>query len=308
MRAHRRGSSPLSGGHISACPLRHVYVHVPFCARRCVYCDFSIAVRRDVPVDDYVSAIARELEIRFAGEEHWAVSTLYLGGGTPSRLGADGVSRLLDALAKRIEVEPGGEVTLEANPDDVSVEAARAWRDAGINRLSIGAQSFDDRVLAWMHRTHDAAQIGRAVDAARSAGIEDLSIDLIFSLPENVQRSWSTDLDRALAVEPTHVSLYGLTIEPHTPLGRWKERGELDASPDEQYEAEFLGGARGARGRGVRSLRGVELRATGAPCTPQFGVLDAGSVRRLGAVVAWLRRRRAAVERSGVRGVAAADR
>jgi oxygen-independent coproporphyrinogen-3 oxidase len=221
-------------------PPRHVYVHVPFCARRCVYCDFSIAVRRDVPVDEYVSAVARELEIRFAGAERWAVSTLYLGGGTPSRLGAEGVSRLLDALAKRIEIEPGGEVTLEANPDDVSVDAARAWREAGVNRLSIGAQSFDDRVLEWMHRTHDAAQIGRAVDAARHAGIEDLSIDLIFSLPDNVQRSWSADLERALAVEPTHVSLYGLTIEPHTPLGRWRERGELEASPDEQYEAEFL--------------------------------------------------------------------
>jgi oxygen-independent coproporphyrinogen III oxidase len=219
---------------------QHVYVHVPFCARRCVYCDFSIAVRRDVPVDEYVSAAARELEIRFASADRWSVSTLYLGGGTPSRLGAAGVSRLLDALAKRIEVEPDGEVTLEANPDDVSVDAARAWRDAGVNRLSIGAQSFDDRVLAWMHRTHDAAQIGRAVDAARHAGIEDLSIDLIFSLPDNVERSWPTDLERALAVEPTHVSLYGLTIEPHTPLGRWKERGELDASPDEQYETEFL--------------------------------------------------------------------
>jgi oxygen-independent coproporphyrinogen-3 oxidase len=205
-----------------------------------VYCDFSIAVRRDVPVDEYVSAVSRELEIRFGDAERWAVSTLYLGGGTPSRLGAAGVSRLLDALAKRIEVEPGGEVTLEANPDDVSLEAARAWRAAGVNRLSIGAQSFDDRVLEWMHRTHDAAQIGRAIDAARKAGIEDLSIDLIFSLPDNVERSWSTDLERALAVEPTHVSLYGLTIEPHTPLGRWRERGELEASPDDQYEAEFL--------------------------------------------------------------------
>jgi oxygen-independent coproporphyrinogen-3 oxidase len=205
-----------------------------------VYCDFSIAVRRDVPVDEYVSAVARELEIRFASGERWPASTLYLGGGTPSRLGAAGVARLLDALGKRIDVEPGAEVTLEANPDDVSPDAARAWREAGVNRLSIGAQSFDDRVLAWMHRTHDAAQIGRAVDAARDAGIEDISVDLIFSLPDNVQRSWSTDLERALAVEPTHVSLYGLTIEPHTPLGRWRERGELDAPPDEQYEAEFL--------------------------------------------------------------------
>ncbi|HEV8449440.1 MAG TPA: radical SAM family heme chaperone HemW [Gemmatimonadaceae bacterium] len=220
---------------------RHLYVHVPFCARRCVYCDFSIAVRRDVPVDDYVSAVARELEIRFAGAERFGeVSTLYLGGGTPSRLGGAGVSRLLEMLTRRIEFAPDAEVTLEANPDDVTSETAKAWRNAGVNRLSIGAQSFDDGVLSWMHRTHDASQIGRAVDAARRAGIDDVSVDLIFSLPEKTQRSWAADLEQALALEPTHVSLYGLTIEPHTPLGRWRQRGEVDESPDERYEAEFL--------------------------------------------------------------------
>ena len=219
---------------------RHLYVHVPFCARRCVYCDFSIAVRRDVPVDEYVSAVGRELAVRFANAERWELETLYLGGGTPSRLGAAGVSGLLETLRKRVDLASNAEVTLEANPDDVTTEAARAWRDAGVNRLSIGAQSFDDAVLSWMHRTHDAAQVGRAVDAARRAGIHDLSIDLIFSLPDAVQRSWPGDLQRALALEPTHVSLYGLTIEPHTPLGRWRERGEVVESPDEGYEAEFL--------------------------------------------------------------------
>jgi oxygen-independent coproporphyrinogen-3 oxidase len=219
---------------------RHLYVHVPFCARRCVYCDFSIAVRRDVPVADYVSGVGREMELRFAGAEHWALDTLYLGGGTPSRLGAAGVSRLLETLTRRAVLSPNAEVTLEANPDDVTPEAARAWREAGVNRLSIGAQSFDDAVLSWMHRTHDAAQIARAVDAARGAGIDDLSVDLIFSLPDSVRRSWQEDLAQALALAPTHVSLYGLTIEPHTPLGRWRERGEVAESPDERYEAEFL--------------------------------------------------------------------
>ena len=239
MRPDRRGSAPLNGTYFDVLP-RHLYVHVPFCARRCVYCDFSIAVRRDVPVDDYVSAVARELEIRFPEGERWEVSTLYLGGGTPSRLGAAGVSRLLETFTRRIEIAPSAEVTLEANPDDVTAEAAEAWRDAGVNRLSIGAQSFDDAVLSWMHRTHDAAQVGRAVDAARRAGIDDVSVDLIFALPETIRRSWRTDLSRALALEPTHVSLYGLTIEPHTPLGRWRQRGEVDEPPDERYEAEFL--------------------------------------------------------------------
>ena len=147
---------------------------------------------------------------------------------------------MLETLTKRIDVAPDAEVTLEANPDDVTAGAARAWRDAGVNRLSLGAQSFDDDVLRWMHRTHDSTQISRAVDAARLAGIDDVSVDLIFSLPESVPRSWHSDLERALALEPTHVSLYGLTVEPHTPLGRWRQRGEVQESPDERYEAEFL--------------------------------------------------------------------
>ena len=219
---------------------RHVYVHVPFCARRCVYCDFSIAVRRDVPVGEYVSAIAREIDTRFGDGEPWSASTLYLGGGTPSRLGASGVGRLLNTLTRRIELAADAEVTLEANPDDVTAHAAAAWRDAGVTRLSLGAQSFDDGVLAWMHRTHDSTQIARAIDAARVAGLEDISVDLIFSLPDGLRRSWQADLERALALEPAHVSLYGLTIEPHTPLGRWRDRGQVAESPDERYETEFL--------------------------------------------------------------------
>jgi oxygen-independent coproporphyrinogen-3 oxidase len=242
MRTHRRSAATVtgSGGHISLVLPRHVYVHVPFCARRCVYCDFSIAVRRDVPVDDYVAAIAAELGTRFATHESWNASTLYLGGGTPSRLGGEGVARLMETLTRRITPAADAEVTLEANPDDVNGANARAWCDAGINRLSLGVQSFDDETLRWMHRTHDAAQIPRAVDAARRAGIDDVSVDLIFSLPEQLNRSWHRDLEQALALEPTHVSLYGLTVEPHTPLGRWRERGDVVESPDERYESEFL--------------------------------------------------------------------
>ncbi|MEO6877436.1 MAG: radical SAM family heme chaperone HemW, partial [Gemmatimonadaceae bacterium] len=219
---------------------RHVYVHVPFCARRCAYCDFSIAVRRTVPVAEYVTALARELDVRFPDAGDWPVDTLYFGGGTPSRLGAAGVAHMLERVRARISFTRNAEVTLEANPEDITADAIAAWRDAGINRLSIGAQSFDDRVLAWMHRTHDAAAIERAVTLARRGGIENFSLDLIFALPETVERSWTDDVQRALALEPTHLSLYGLTIEPHTPLGRWRARGDVTESPDDRYETEFL--------------------------------------------------------------------
>jgi putative oxygen-independent coproporphyrinogen III oxidase len=229
---------------------RHVYVHVPFCARRCVYCDFAIAVRRHVPVDDYVSAIERELSIRFPEEGDWQVETLYFGGGTPSRLGGDGVSRLLDVLQERLTIAPHAEVTLEANPEDASLDAVRAWRAAGINRLSLGGQSFDDAVLRWMHRTHDARAIGRAVDNARRAGIDDLSLDLIFALPDEVERDWEADVDAALALAPTHLSLYGLTTEPATPLGRWRDRGVVTEAREENYEREFLHADRALTGAG----------------------------------------------------------
>jgi oxygen-independent coproporphyrinogen-3 oxidase len=217
-----------------------VYVHVPFCARRCAYCDFSIAVRREVPVGDYLRSVDRELGSRFSNPTRWQVDTLYFGGGTPSRLGGEGVARLLELFRSRADISTDAEVTLEANPEDLSVDAARRWRDAGVSRLSIGAQSFDDRALAWMHRSHDAAATERAVDAARSAGFDNLSLDLIFSLPESLGRSWERDVERALALEPEHLSLYGLTIEPHTPLGRWRARGDVAESPDERYESEYL--------------------------------------------------------------------
>lgn len=219
---------------------RHVYVHVPFCARRCAYCDFSIAVRRVVPHEEYVASLRRELDLRFGGNDRWTVDTLYFGGGTPSRLGGPGVASMLSMLRRRIDLAPDAEVTLEANPEDVTTDAVAAWAEAGVNRLSLGSQSFDDRVLTWMHRSHDAAAIPRAVDAARRGGIENLSLDLIFALPEGVERSWATDVARALELEPSHLSLYGLTIEPHTPMSRWQTRGELVESTDDRYEFEFL--------------------------------------------------------------------
>lgn len=212
---------------------RHLYVHVPFCRRRCVYCDFSIAVRRRVPADHYLAALAAE----------WArtdrprdLATVYLGGGTPSLLGAEGIAALA-ALLGAAAVE---EFTLEANPDDVTGEAARAWARAGVNRLSIGAQSFDPRVLAWMHRTHGVDAVGEAVSRARAAGITNVSLDLIFALPASLGRDLDADLDRLLALEPRHVSLYGLTVEDHTPLGRAAARREVVPAPEERYEEEYL--------------------------------------------------------------------
>ena len=216
----------------------HLYIHVPFCARRCSYCDFSIAVRSTTPVDEYLGALRTEATqvIR----ESWVLDTVYIGGGTPSRLGGGGIAGLLSIIRDLALINPEAELTIEVNPDDVSAERARAWVDAGINRVSLGAQTFDDAVLGWMHRVHTSAQSRQAVRILRDAGIADVSLDLIFNLPSHLNRNWESDVNQALELEPTHVSLYGLTVEHQTPIARWADRGAIVEGTDSQYEEEFL--------------------------------------------------------------------
>jgi oxygen-independent coproporphyrinogen III oxidase len=221
----------------------HLYVHVPFCARRCTYCDFAIAVRRAVPTDDFVETIITEWR-GWQAHPAWAnspeVETVYFGGGTPSHLDPSGIAGILARIDADRPIAAGAEITLEANPDDVTPASAAAWRAAGINRVSLGVQSFEPAVLSWMHRTHTVEQVPAAVEAVRAAGIADLSLDLIFGLPAALGRVWQRDLERALALDPEHLSLYGLTVEEHTPLGRWTAAGRVSPVDDERYAEEFL--------------------------------------------------------------------
>lgn len=224
----------------------HIYVHVPFCARRCSYCDFAIAVRRSVPSERFADAVLREWDLRRASAA-WggsgAVSTLYFGGGTPSHVDPSAIRRVIDHVKASVSLTLDAEITLECNPDDVTAERSSAWRAAGINRISLGAQSFDGRVLEWMHRTHSVVQIGDAVAVLRQAGLDNISLDLIFALPETLNRDWPRDLELAFALRPDHLSLYGLTFEPHTPLAKWRSRGEVHEPPDERYATEYLAAA-----------------------------------------------------------------
>ena len=243
----------------------HLYLHVPFCVRRCSYCDFSIAVRKRIPAREYVEAVLGEVALlgltdpgREPGDteghgpdpgpepgdtkEH-GLDTLYLGGGTPSLLPPDALATLVTSLLDAFGATPSRdavEVTAEANPEDVTPAHATAWRRAGVNRVSLGAQSFDDNVLTWMHRSHDAARIGAAVHALRGAGIENVSLDLIFALPAELQRNWERDLELALSLDPDHLSLYGLTVEERTPLARWISRGAVVPPDDDRYAEEYL--------------------------------------------------------------------
>jgi len=231
--------------------MRHLYLHVPFCQRRCSYCDFSIAVRKRIPAREYVDAVLRELALVRAADPGRkpgdlggeTLDTLYLGGGTPSLLPPDALATLLTSLLDAFRATSSRdavEVTLEANPEDVSPEHAAAWRRAGVNRVSLGAQSFDDGVLQWMHRSHDATRISDAVRDLRAAGFDNISLDLIFALPVELERDWARDLDLACSLHPAHLSLYGLTVEERTPLARWISRGATSAPDDERYAEEYL--------------------------------------------------------------------
>ena len=210
-----------------------LYVHVPFCYRKCGYCDF-FSVEPD-GVDEYVDAVLAEARMR--APTFGRFQTLYLGGGTPSVLPRASLQRLAEGLRETCELAPDAEVTLEANPDDVTPEAARHWRSLGFDRLSLGVQSLQDDVLRWLGRRHDAGQALRAIGSIRDAGFANLGLDLIWGIPGQSADGWTATLERAVAERPEHLSCYQLTLEPHTPLGR-SEDGHLPG--EERARQQFV--------------------------------------------------------------------
>ncbi len=222
--------------------IRSVYVHAPFCARRCFYCDFAVTVA-SADCDVWLGALTAEIrslerEGMFVLDD--TLDTLYVGGGTPSLLGAQAMEGLLPVIGEERLRNSDLEWTAEANPESFTQEVANGWRSAGVNRISLGIQSFHAPTLQWMGRLHGADGARAAVRVARKEGFTNLSVDLIFGLPAHLERDWASDLDEALALEPDHVSLYGLTAESATPLGRAVAEGRENLSDGEQYEEEYL--------------------------------------------------------------------
>lgn len=222
--------------------VRALYLHAPFCARRCFYCDFAVQVRRHGDPAEWSEALHAELVRRGAEGVSLAdqLGSVYVGGGTPSLLGPTAMEHVRDLLGSHRLAGPELEWTAEANPESLSPEVASAWRTTGVNRLSLGVQSFQAAPLRWMGRLHGADGALRAVRTARDAGFEEVSVDLIFGLPDGVERDWSADLERVLALDVSHVSLYGLTAEPTTGLGRGVDSGRVRMPDDERYRDEFL--------------------------------------------------------------------
>lgn len=224
-------------------PPRSLYVHVPFCVRRCSYCDFAVQATREAPTNEWLAAIEEEMRL-LAAERGWSapldLDTVYLGGGTPSLLRPDAMAELRRRLEPYARWGDAAEWTCEANPESFAEETARAWRDAGVNRISLGAQTFHEPALRWMGRMHGVDGPARALAAARAAGFDNVSVDLIFGLPARLGRDWGADLFHALALEPQHVSLYGLTAEAAAPLGRWVNEGRETLADEDRYADEYL--------------------------------------------------------------------
>lgn len=211
--------------------INSLYIHIPFCVRKCIYCDF-LSIRHDNDVaGDYVTALINELDIRkeAAGE----IKTIYIGGGTPTTLTTQELIRLIQALRSSFRILSEAEITIEANPGTIDREKIRALADAGVNRLSLGIQSFIDRELQLLGRIHNSDDAVKAIDIVRSSGISNLSIDLIYGIPGQSFNDWEDNLSRATAISPEHISAYELTQEKNTPLDELISQGTLE-KPDEE--------------------------------------------------------------------------
>ena len=192
-----------------------LYIHIPFCKSRCIYCGFYSTTAFELR-QQYTDALCREIADRASG----SISTIYLGGGTPSQLTLPQLHQIFDTIYKYNKVEKDAEVTIEVNPDDVTEELAAALPALSVNRVSMGAQTFDDERLAFLHRRHTSRQVGEAIDRLRKAGISNISIDLMYGFPEETLTSWQQDISTALSLDVEHLSAYCLMIEEGTPLYR----------------------------------------------------------------------------------------
>ena len=216
-----------------------LYIHIPFCKSKCVYCDFYSLPNAEREMNRYTAAVCRHLTETAPQAAAHLTDTVYFGGGTPSYLGPRRLQKILKTIRKHYRIAPDAEVTLEANPDSIGDwRKLRALRKAGVNRISLGVQSADDKELQALGRPHTYAQAVDAVGAVRRAGIRNLSLDLIYGLPGQTLALWQRTLNRAAALEPEHLSCYGLKVEEGTPL--WDRRDGLDLPGDNAQADMYL--------------------------------------------------------------------
>jgi oxygen-independent coproporphyrinogen-3 oxidase len=218
-----------------------IYIHIPYCPYKCPYCDFAVVALRHWPEERYAAALATELR-NAAADSHWTgreVGSVYFGGGTPSLFAAESIARLMAEVHHGWRVGDGAEVTLEANPGTIDEPRVRGYAAAGVNRISLGVESFEARHLKTLGRGHTPADNEDAVRAIKAAGVDNINVDLIFAIPGQTLAEWDADLARALALGPSHISAYNLTYEERTAFFRWRAQGKLVAAAND-LEAEMF--------------------------------------------------------------------
>ena len=215
-----------------------IYVHIPFCRSKCEYCDFySLPGARDKDrMDEYTAALVAHIREAATGANGYEVDTVYFGGGTPSFFGAGGLARIFAEIDRRFDVSRDAEVTFEANPDSVTLPMLTHLRRAGFNRISIGVQSDLDEQLKALGRPHNYKQAQQAVSLARRAGFDNLSVDLMFGLPNQTLTGWRDTLENVLRLKPEHMSCYALKVEPNTPLWEYRDCANL---PNDDVQADM---------------------------------------------------------------------
>ncbi len=224
-----------------------LYLHVPFCQSKCPYCDFYSHTDHSL-IPRWLDALKKEFEIY---QDRFRVfDTLYLGGGSPSGLSEQQIGSLLNLIRERYSLDPGSEITLEANPNDLNPSKLKTYRDLGVNRISLGVQSFDQQELLFLRRRHTASEAEKAIDWIREAGFTNLGIDLIYGLPGQEKEEWLAGLNKALAFNPEHLSCYQLTIAKGTLFWGMKEKGNLRSISEAMEETFFLTTARFLEDRG----------------------------------------------------------
>ena len=215
-----------------------LYVHVPFCNTKCPYCDFNTYQGIERLMEPYLDAVTTETRLWGDLLRRPAVTSVFLGGGTPSYLSDGYVDRILAAANEAFLIDPGAEITMEANPGDLDVESCLRLSNTGVNRLSLGVQSLDDGLLHLLGRRHNADQALEAFESARQGGFHNINLDLMYGLPRQTMRQWETTLHRLVSHGPEHISLYALTLEDGTPLQKWVDMGRYP-EPDSDLAADM---------------------------------------------------------------------
>ena len=215
-----------------------IYIHIPFCRKACHYCDFHFSTQHQV-IDEMVEALDKEMVIRKHYLKSSKLDTVYFGGGTPSLLSEKQLATIFETIHHEFEFSPGAEITLESNPDDFTPENVAMWKRFGINRLSIGIQSFREEDLHWMNRAHNAEQALRSIELAKSAGIENITIDLIYGVPGLTDEAWLKNLETAFRSGVNHLSCYSLTVESRTALAAMIRQKKVADVDDMQSSRQF---------------------------------------------------------------------